>query len=95
MNFGQIPFKGRADSAKGQGHLLHLVVDVARVLVTVLAMVFVGDVLRIFLDLVHAEFLKQFQVKIVIVQFLRIVFCVVVFAYVIVNHLCDHSPLPN
>ena len=95
MNFGQIPFKGRTDSTKGQGHLLHLVVDVARVLVTVLAMVLVRDVLRIFLNLVRAELLQLFQVKIVILQFLRVLFCIVVFANVIVYHLCDHSPIPD
>lgn len=70
-------------------------VDVARVLLAVLAVVFVVDVLGIILDFFGAEVFELLDVEIVIVQVLVVGFRVVKLANLTINMLSYLRPLLN
>ena len=88
MNLGQIALKGGTYSAKGECHFLHLVMDIACMLMTTLPMVLEGNILRILLDLVRTEIFKFANIEIIYFQILIIFLRVIKFADAIINNLC-------
>ena len=95
VHFGQVSGEGCADSTISECHLLHLVVDVAGVLVAVLPMVLVSDVLGVVLNFIVAEVLELLDVEVVEGQVLIIQLRVVVLTDLAVNMLGDLGALFN